>query len=159
MDAHLSERIKVESVSSLSQLLIDRYSNSVNFLHFTVTIFIWIGSIIPSLWENIYENILDANKSMSDESTNSTYPIAKRIFLLSIWSILYMIVAVFTGQTCLNHIWRIWNRHWFESKVKEPRYGQLVEDEWIHFEFFSTRTCSSIRPMELVLFFLFIIVR
>ncbi|CAF3806902.1 unnamed protein product [Rotaria socialis] len=103
------------------------------WLRVAVGIFVmWIGSIIPSLWSNIYEEIV---KKISYPSINHTVNksyLMERIIVLLIISILYVISIVFVTPVLMNSIC---------NKVKT--YIQNIELE--------TLTYNALSPPPLVL--------
>lgn len=102
--------------------------NALNQFIFVATIFLWIRLTIPSLWTNIYENLLDISMPMSN-STNEKYPLGRRILHFSIWSIFYMVMAVSVANIFLHNILDLCRRKWNGLTVKEPRDAQLLS-EW-----------------------------
>ena len=113
---------------------------------FLATVAVWIGCIIPSLWANVYERILDLPSSCNatttaDESSPSTVPglpLSTRVTLSSVGSLVYTILAVLFAPKFLKDAWL-----WFERWRREVNLAAFTRNglmTWWCQPFSSTRT-------------------
>ena len=118
------------------------------------TVFLWIGSIIPSLWANIYEAIFQillsspppsptslsssSSLSLSSSPPPSSSPspsrsedwemLHTRIVVLSLFSAVHTVLAVFVTSSLIRLVWRqlcIWAR---EGDMQHFAYNSLHDE-------------------------------
>ena len=99
----------------------------------SATLFLWVWSIITSLWANIYERALQDWVSNSAPSTASEPVISlrKRTALLFLWSFLYVSIVAVMMQSFLRNAWGVLRQWARDFKMEDLRYnGAMSTWHW-----------------------------
>ena len=97
----------------------------------------WVGSIIPSLWANIYERVLEdwASNSAPLKASEPVISLRKRTILLLLWSFLYISLLAVMMTAFLRIAWRVlrqWVRH-ERSSIQWSDATMTSRTNWLTF--------------------------
>ena len=86
---------------------------------------VWVGSIIPSLWANIYERVLEdwASNSAPSTAPEPVISLRKRTILLLLWSFLYISLAAVMMKSFSRIAWRVLRQCVRDFDINDLRYN------------------------------------
>jgi hypothetical protein len=97
-----------------------------------VIISIWFGSVIASLWANIYEETLKKISIFmpfiaSKSSSEPTMLLSVRIAILMIFSIIYLVLAVMITPRAIRRWWGVFKSWLLGIDVASLTYNALFQ--------------------------------